>query len=265
MDKCNEFSNNKFSNEFTNEFTNNEFSKFKNGFTTLNNGLTNINTDVKKFNFSFGLDDFSSLGKLKNEFRENLEILENYLKNEPKTEQEWESVLNYKNNFKSRLNEANSQVSRLLKQWMNSDSVKYLQVQRYSSIFDQLTTEFNNCSRQIDTRYQRFILFSSPDKYYKEENTTKITQSGMGLVDAIMDVESLTGQASQNLELLKRGNRKLLKIYNRVNTMVNKHLFDVQKLQKNINFIMTRNRAIFSIIIGIFLFFIFCKIFLKFI
>eukprot|EP00375_Theileria_parva_P001795 XP_764470.1 hypothetical protein [Theileria parva strain Muguga] len=146
---------------------------------------------------------------------------------------------------------------------MNSNSVKYVQSQRYSSIFDQLTSEFNNASKQIDTRYQRFILFSSPDNYYKDEEKTKITHS-RGLVDAIMDVESLTGQATQNLELLKKGNRKLAKIYNRVNTMVNKHLFDVQKLQKNINFIMTRNRAIFSIIIGIFLFFIFCKIFLKF-
>ncbi|UVC54406.1 hypothetical protein MACJ_003949 [Theileria orientalis] len=234
-------------------------------FRNPNNGFTNFNNnDTHNLNFSFNsTDDLTHLGKLKNELRESLEFLETKMKTEPTNNQEWQTLLDLKNSIKTKLNSANPQLNQLLKQnSLNVNGVKYVQIQRYSSIFDQLTSEFNNVSKQLDSKYQRFVLFSSPSQYYTEnEKSTKVFYSNKGVVEAIKDVESLEDQAKMNLEMIKRGNRRLLKAYNRVNTMINKHLVDVSKLQKSIAYVMARNRMIFAIIIGIFLFFVLYKIF----
>ncbi|AFZ81674.1 hypothetical protein BEWA_010910 [Theileria equi strain WA] len=207
-------------------------------------------------------DSISHLGKLKNDIASQTDQIETYLSKGNLTSQEWQKVIDLKSRTKHKLEFANNLITELLKRDLaNLDKTKNVQIQRLRRIYDQHTREFNNICKQVETGYQSFMLFDSgQNEGTQGSKGVSIVDSGKAIVEAIIDIESLTEQASLNLDMLKKGNKRMGKIYSKLNTMVDKHLFNIHKLQKNIRYVMIKNRSIVSIVIGIFIFIVLYKI-----
>ncbi|KAK2196333.1 hypothetical protein BdWA1_001576 [Babesia duncani] len=201
--------------------------------------------------------NLTHMNKLKNDVNSLIEQLDACTSNPNMTESEWQKAINLRYSIKIKLEFANSRLSELLNNSENEPITVVLQLKRFRAIFDQITSEFNTKSRVLDQQYSRFTLFeSNPTK-------TKILDSGKVVVEAIMDVESLTQQASLNLEILASGNARMNKIYGRLNEMVHGNFVNITKMQKSIHYVLLKNRAITSFVMGICIFIVIYKLILS--
>ncbi|KAK1445130.1 hypothetical protein BgAZ_110360 [Babesia gibsoni] len=211
---------------------------------------------------SVGVSELSQLAGLKSDLDTAIGRIRPYLQNKSPSEAEWRTIIELRQETKAKLATANAKINNLTSDPSpNGDRVMVLQLQRYRRIFDQMSGDFNIISKQLDQRYQSFRLFNDNRHITKPRGSA--IDGGKVVVEAIMDVESLTEQASLNLTILKQGNDRMLKIYNRLNTMVNEHLFDIHKLQKNINYVLIRNRTVTSVVMGVCLFIVIEKLILS--
>ncbi|GBE58601.1 Outer dense fiber 2 [Babesia ovata] len=206
--------------------------------------------------------ELSHLAKLKGDIDVAFSRIQQSLQNKSLTQGDWQKVIDLRQGARLKLDSANARIDDLIKMSASStDRVLACQVQRYRRIFDQLTDEFRLLGKQVDQRYQSFALFG--DNRHPSQPLDMAVNSGQVVVEAIMDVESLTEQASLNLGVLRSGNDRMARIYARVNTMVHEHLFDIHKLQRNINYVLLRNRTVTSLVMGFCLFLIIYKLILS--
>ncbi|GIX61128.1 outer dense fiber 2 [Babesia caballi] len=206
--------------------------------------------------------ELANLAKSKSDVDGAIARIQQSFQNKALSHAEWQKVIELRNNTRLKLDAANAKINELIKRPPGSgDRVAALQVQRYRRIFDQLTGEFSLLSKQVDNRHNTFTLFG--DNRSAPQSRDAASNSGQVVVDAIMDVESLTEQANLNLGVLRSGNDRMARIYERVNTMVHVHLFDVHKLQKKINYVLLRNRAVTSVVLGVCLFLVLHRLILS--
>ncbi|EDO08480.1 putative integral membrane protein [Babesia bovis T2Bo] len=206
--------------------------------------------------------EIQHLAKMKTDIDAAILRIQQSLQSKTLTQPELQKIVDIKQNANIKLDSANNKLNDLIKTVnVNTNRVVALQVQRYRRIFDQLTGEFALVTKQVDQRYRSFTLFG--DDRHAVQPPDVSSSVGQVVVEAIMDVESLTEQAVLNLGILKRGNTRMAKIVGRLNTMVHHHLVDIHKIQRNINYVLIRNRTVTSIVLGFCLFLVIYKLILS--
>lgn len=208
------------------------------------------------------VSELSNLGKLKSDLDGTIGRIRPYLQNKALSEADWQKVNALRQDAKVKLDSANSKIKDLMQSHASTaDRVMVLQLQRYRRIFEQMAGDYSILSKQLDQQYQSFLLFN--DNRHVTQKRGASMDTGKVVVEAIMDVESLTEQACLNLDMLKRGNDRIMQIYGRLNKMVYEHLFDIHKLQRNINYVLIRNRTVTSVVMGICCFIVIYKLILS--
>ncbi|GFE53514.1 unconventional myosin-XVIIIb [Babesia ovis] len=147
--------------------------------------------------------EIQHLAKLKSDIDAAISRLQQSLQSKALTHTEWQKVNELRHAAKIKLDSANDRVNGLIKTVnVPSNRVLALQVQRYRRIFDQLTGEFGILAKQVDQRYRSFTLFGDDRHAIQPRDISANT--GQVVVEAIMDVESLTEQAALNLGILRK-------------------------------------------------------------
>lgn len=169
----------------------------------------------------------------------------------------WSKINAIKARIESDICKASNYLNKVKSNLSPADNI---QVMRYSEIFDQYRKDFNSIISNAENKHNDNILFSTQkkktDNLLSPDDSPLLFEQNKALNNSLFDIESLTHEALNILNTSKKSNEKFIRIRNKMYSIIDMHLPDIDMIQKNIMHLTIKNQRIIAATIAICIFLI---------